>query len=480
MQQKTRFITITLLLLFAGFASTSIVSYLVANKALNHHLRTDTLPLTSDTIYSEIQRDLLQPILVSSLMAQDTFVRDWALQGEQNVSEIVRYLKTIQDRYQTITAFFVSDKTHRYYHSSGLLKTVSPEDAQDAWYFRINGLGGEFEVNMDVDTANPKRTTLFVNHKVFDFDHQYLGAIGVGLSSEAIGTMIERYQRNYQRTVYFVDAAGQVTLKGKSYSGPLDIHEEPGLAEIAAELLSSPAGAFSYQKAGTTVFLNTRFVPELNWYIVVEQGGHQESDIRLVLWINLALSLLVTGAVVLLAHFTLGAYQRRLEQKANTDQLTGAVSRHGLEPILENRLRLANRNQQAFSVVLVDIDHFKKINDEYGHMLGDQALVVMANLLMDQTRNSDVVCRWGGEEFLLLLPESSQTQATKLAEKLRTAIANSMQMLAGKTLNVTASFGVAEYSGKESIDSLFSRCDDALYRAKKGGRNKVCTSTAAL
>lgn len=138
--RKTRFITIISLLLIIGFSSTSLVSYFVANNSLDEYIRTNTLPLTSDNIYSEIQRDVLPTIVISSLMAQDTFVRDWILAGEKDPELIVRYLKSIQDRYKTATAFFISDKTLNYYHSTGLLKQVNPDDLNDSWYFRVEQL----------------------------------------------------------------------------------------------------------------------------------------------------------------------------------------------------------------------------------------------------------------------------------------------------------------------------------------------------
>ncbi len=132
MARKKYFIALLTGLLVVGFLFTSIVSYFVAQRSLSEQIAGNTLPLTSDNIYSEIQQDLLRPIFISSLMAHDTFVRDWVLNGEQNPEQMTRYLREIQKRYATVTSFFVSDKSYNYYHSSGILKTVSPEDARTA------------------------------------------------------------------------------------------------------------------------------------------------------------------------------------------------------------------------------------------------------------------------------------------------------------------------------------------------------------
>lgn len=114
--KKTQFIAAVTVLLLAGFLATSLISYYVAQNSLSKHIAEDTLPLTSDNIYSEIQRDLLTPILISSLMAHDTFVRDWALHGEGEQLKIRSYLSEIQKKYNTITAFYVSERTRNYYH----------------------------------------------------------------------------------------------------------------------------------------------------------------------------------------------------------------------------------------------------------------------------------------------------------------------------------------------------------------------------
>lgn len=191
---KSRFVILISLLLLLGFSLTGITTYLVTKNILHKHISIDILPLTSDNIFSEIQRDILTTVVISSFMAQDTFVRDWIINGEQGSQEITQYLKSIQERYHTETAFLVSNTTHNYYHSSGFLKQVAQDDPQDFWYFLVEGLSDDFEINVDIDSATPSQMTFFVNHKINDYQGRYLGAIGVGLSTEVMVDMIENYQ----------------------------------------------------------------------------------------------------------------------------------------------------------------------------------------------------------------------------------------------------------------------------------------------
>ena len=153
---KRKFIFVLSLLLCCAFLATSGISYRVAKESLSHQIEQSALPLTSDNIYSEIQQDLLRPVFISSLMAQDTFVRDWALGEEQDPKKMVRYLNEIQEKYNTVTSFFVSEKTRNYYHSSGVLKKIVDVEPTDAWYFRVRSLPASepYEVNIDTDTAD--------------------------------------------------------------------------------------------------------------------------------------------------------------------------------------------------------------------------------------------------------------------------------------------------------------------------------------
>ena len=437
------------------------------------HIQSNTLPLTSDNVYSEIQRDVLPTTVISSFMAQDTFVHDWAVSGEENGQQIVRYLKAIQERYNTDTAFFVSESSRNYYHSSGLLKKINENTPIDAWYFRVAKMEADSETNVDADTAHPERTSVFVNHKVIGDQGEFLGAIGVGLSSETVKNMIELYQARYDRQVYLVDKAGNLKLYGKRYQGADNIHDTQGIENIAEQILSNTGGSFSYQKNGQEVYLNTRFVPELNWYLLVEQANKTEAKIQKTLWINLGFSFVITLVVILIANMTIGKYQQRLEEMATKDKLTGTYNRHAFEAFFTQALHDADRRKEALSIAVVDIDDFKAINDQYGHLAGDAVITHVAEILLSKLRDSDMVCRWGGEEFLVLLPSCEPEAAKLLATKVCQAISDCVIVVNGHTIKITASFGLSSYQNGDTQSDLFNRADQALYRAKQKGKNCI-------
>ena len=130
------------------------------------------------------------------------------------------------------------------------------------------------------------------------------------------------------------------------------------------------------------------------------------------------------------------------------------------------------QRQNSMSIILLDIDFFKAVNDTHGHNIGDKVLVEMSKVLLNTLRNIDIICRWGGEEFLILLPTADLNNAKALAEKLRVSIAESEMDVVG---NISASFGVARVLEGETMEASVDRADKALYLAKASGRNCVKT-----
>ena len=163
---------------------------------------------------------------------------------------------------------------------------------------------------------------------------------------------------------------------------------------------------------------------------------------------------------------------KELEHKASTDSLTGLFNRSKLNDVLEKEMALSHTVHSPLSIVFLDIDHFKLINDTHGHDVGDKVLIELANIITDTTRVGDFSARWGGEEFMVTLQSTDVSNASILAQKLRTAIEAYEFDTIG---NLTISLGVTGYKDGESETDLVKRVDEALYEAKESGRNRVVT-----
>ncbi len=159
-----------------------------------------------------------------------------------------------------------------------------------------------------------------------------------------------------------------------------------------------------------------------------------------------------------------------VEQMASYDVLTGVFNRRMFEQLLAIEINRATRYNQPLSVVLADIDCFKEVNDRFGHSVGDQVLSSVAHILHGHIREGDVLARWGGEEFAIILPNSSQEKAMEMTERLRSEIAEGRYE---QNIAVTCSFGVTEFITGDGVNSLFARMDRALYQAKNNNRNNV-------
>jgi diguanylate cyclase (GGDEF)-like protein len=163
----------------------------------------------------------------------------------------------------------------------------------------------------------------------------------------------------------------------------------------------------------------------------------------------------------------------RLAAAARQDPLTGVFNRRGFTEQAELEMKRASRNSSEFTVMLADIDNFKQFNDSYGHACGDHVLRRVSQMLSSHMRDVDRVARWGGEEFIFLLPETDADGAAVLAEKLREDIAGNLFEFAGERMSVTVTFGVAVHRKGENLDSTIARADTALYHGKQRGRNRV-------
>lgn len=189
------------------------------------------------------------------------------------------------------------------------------------------------------------------------------------------------------------------------------------------------------------------------------------STLLMIIFIGFSVTWMLTGRLVATIYDT-----------SIKDELTQLYNRRALEELLPKEIARSSRHKQPLSVLLLDIDHFKKVNDTYGHQAGDRVLRTTGKLLILQTRKDDLSFRYGGEEFLVLLPNTDVEKAVIVAEKLREAIKRA-RMLPTNVDSCTASFGVTQFNGEDDWQTAIERADQALYSAKENGRNQVTART---
>jgi len=173
------------------------------------------------------------------------------------------------------------------------------------------------------------------------------------------------------------------------------------------------------------------------------------------------------------AHEAATVIHQKLKKSSLQDPLTSLLNRRASNDVMEKEHASYLRHKKGFSIIMIDLDLFKKINDTYGHTVGDQVLVAVANELSHNTRLNDYVVRWGGEEFIIILPDTEKQQAIEVAESLRASIQSLDLAHIGLPETFTASFGVQSIQDSKDVDDLIIQADKKLYLAKQQGRNRV-------
>lgn len=220
-------------------------------------------------------------------------------------------------------------------------------------------------------------------------------------------------------------------------------------------------------------------VPNGTWYMAIEYMSLDNQDGNSVHFILLMISILISVVVFKIEKTS---YQKSLElevlnvelqQQASTDSLTGVLNRRSSLAIVERQFHLNKRNKSKFSAAFFDLDFFKKINDKYGHDVGDKALCHFVGICVENHRCSDVFCRWGGEEFMIFMPDTGFEGAGSLCNKIRKALSSTPLTYGDVDINMTVSIGISGYrEGDDEIDDIVKRADAALYKAKMLGRNR--------
>ena len=417
---------LVIIILAVGFATTTGLSYYLTREYIVKTAVVETLPLVSKNIYTEIMEDLIEPINISSLMANDAFFIDWVLSGEEDVEEISDYLALIKEEYGFSSTFFVSATTRNYYTPEGILKQISLEDDHDVWYFNFIALGKSTDLDVDTNQADRDSLTVFVNHRLETPDNEFLGVTGVGLRITDISEKLARYQEQYDHQVYFIDGEGLIQIHpDQALIEMKTLMEVMDLGELNGNLLTKSETPQYYEigKFLRGTAFSIRYFPEFDWYLVVEKD--QDASLGLVrdiFWktilIGIAISLLVAMLIIRLINI----FHARLSYQASVDPLTGLLNRRAIRESGERETRLARRYERQFSVLMTDIEDFKSVNEEHGHTVGDAYLKGIAKVFTQSLRDTDLVGRWGGDEFITILISSGADEAGDIAERLRNAI----------------------------------------------------------
>jgi diguanylate cyclase (GGDEF)-like protein len=474
--KRSVILSLLAMLIGLGFLATTLSSYYTSRAALRENIIGTELPLVSNAVYGEVRNDLVRPVQVARALSSDVFLHDWITRGERDPKLLSRFLGNIREQNHTTSAFFVSQRSQTYYDQDGVFEHMEPGHGSSAWFYQFRDSGAPWEVVID-----PARRTMFVNCRVNDDQGRFAGVVGIGITVEQLLLMIENYQRVFDRTLYVVDANRQLVLTGATgqlaASKGLSIDRIPALAPLGVHVQPLRDGTFDYAFNGEQHYVNVRFIAELNWYLLVDRhDADLMKPVRRTLWVNLLVCLAVTTLVLGFVGWVTRRYLLHIEALTLRDPLTGLLNRRGFSLLAEQALLECQRDGRELSVMMIDLDHFKSINDTHGHLGGDSVLRAFSGALTASMRASDIISRWGGEEFILVLKAANSEAARALAEKIRSQAQSYLVDHGGELLSFTVSIGLAQSKSTDTLEEVIDLADQALYLAKRGGRNRVCAS----
>ena len=481
LNSRNRLLLALSVILFVTFTGASLLNYLMTRDSVRAEIIRKDLPLTMDNIYSELTAELMRPLLISSSMASDAFLVSWAKNGEKDVTEIIRYLAQLKDSYGFFTTFFVSTESSIYYRYNGINKRVSQENDHDVWFYDFLASGKEYVFDVDRDEAANNVLTIFINYRVFDVEGKTLGVVGVGVKVDQVAGLVANYRLKYDRTVYLTDSMGVIQVHpDTTMIQHLNIKSMEGIKPLAGEILdkNSKVHNFSFDRGDRHILLTVRYIKNLDWYLYVEQDETTDlTNARTNFLRTVVIGFVSSCGIIILTLMTINRYQAKLEAFAVSDVLTGVLNRRGLEIEFTKIIAVYARSRQPFSLILLDLDGFKQVNDRKGHLAGDILLKRTAELITQVIRPRDIVARWGGDEFVVLAG-STVAEVAVVAERIREIIHSAdlggPDALTDDPRNtLSVSCGATIYKQGDTFDDMLLRADKALYACKAKGGNCV-------
>lgn len=418
---------------------------------------------------SLVVEQLMKPLHVSQTLGRAKELRD-LMSGETIDEEaIFSSLKRMESEFG-LSFFIASEKSRMQYNSDG--SKLKLTEGEVSWYFKYK----DKPEKAVADIGKWEDAHFYIDIKIFDEQQDFLGFFGIGKSLDSFINIFQQYKQEYGYDFIFVDQNKDITLS----SDPELLARNSTFQNLAdldwvQQVIPGKLTSGSLNNALVMIDEQDFLVAEIGidpfgWtmFILTPLQGRQ-AELSRTFIISVVSLLIIVFALFLLIYNLLYFFKREMQKNIQTDPLTQLPNRNKVE------LRYAEILDKGKSVglLLVDIDHFKAVNDTHGHNAGDNVLRQVASMLQNELRGEDIIGRWGGEEFVILLSDTNPEQAFDVAQKLRERLANMTASTGSLSLKVTASFGVSHTNQNRPLVDILAQADDALYQAKREGRNLV-------
>lgn len=415
-----------------------------------------------------VVEQLMRPLHISQTLAKAKELKDLMRSPINNEEQIFATLKRLNQEFD-LNFFIASELSRTQYDSDG--KTIELVEGKVDWYFTYKAQ----PENAMADIGQWQNPQFYIDLKIYDDQGEFLGVFGAGKSLNAFTEVFSRYKKTYGYDFIFVDQNKDITLtsdpdllvKGITFKNLADL---PWFQQLKPEQQSSSLNNLLLPINGQESLIAELNIQPFDWtlYIITPLESRQ-TEISRGFIISVVTLLAVIFGLFLLIYNLLYYFKKDIQKIKQIDILTELDNRNSISLKFEELMY----EKQSLSLVLIDLDNFKPINETHGRKAGDIVLRQVAHMLQSHIRQGDIIGRWGGEEFILLMPNTGPHEAVDLCQRLCSKLA-AMTITTGTTsIQITGSFGVSFTATPRSMSEIISAADDALFSAKRDGRNMV-------
>jgi diguanylate cyclase (GGDEF)-like protein len=458
----------TLILLIFSVALSAVISL---SKSVGNQSLLEQQSLTP--VFDLITQEILRPLFVAESIAKASPLKKRMDEKVIDEKRIVAKLDYLSKEFG-MDFFVASEKSRTQYNSDGTTLPLGVDNVE--WYFRAK----DAEQNVIGSLGNKEDIHIYFDIKIHNQQGEFLGFVGVGKRLDSFITSFEQIKNKFAYDFVVIDQNDDIVLSSdKSLVADgkriMKLQQLNWFKALSTEQQSGqqPNDNVLVNVAGDDLLITKVDLKALNWKLFLVNSlqvrQNETTNLFITQTLNIIFLLLLT---LLIGRILLPYMQAEFANKHQKDPLTQLPNRAHLSW----RFNKMAKDGENLSAIIVDIDHFKTVNDTYGHAAGDAILCQFSKVIKTQLRGADVIGRWGGEEFVILLPSTNLLMANDVAERARVAIAHHGFIVGDKALHLTASFGVAEKSSTDLLEDVVAIADKALYMAKDKGRNAVYTA----
>lgn len=428
-------------------------------------------------IFGLIESELVEPLHIATTLDKIGVYSEYFTQQNPNEAVLVKQLKDYSERFD-LEFYVAHEKSRKQFNSDG--RVFDLIEGKVVWYFALK------EVNdFPVQAVLGKREDvhLYIDVRQYDEQGEFIGFVGIGKSLNDFIASFDQFKSEYGHEFVFVNRNDEIVLSSdsdllpSSPEGSSDLIGVKTISDLAwhkdfAEATKDQVEPSAVvQSANGDLLISQLRIESLNWSIyLITPLSERQQEVSKSFALYIGLGILFLFVLYKLMHRAIDFYADKLSRKFNYDSLTNLANRRYADLFFTRH----RKHHRATSVIMIDLDHFKQVNDNYGHNTGDIVLQSIASVLVQTVRPEDLVVRWGGEEFVIILPNIELEEAQKIGEDCRRYIEENKVNVASSFINTTASIGIS-YSRDlaDGLTLMVEWADRAMYQAKQEGKNKV-------